>query len=129
MAILAAGARYFAAVFAAGFALGAIRVGLIAPRLGPTAATLAEIPPMLAWSWFVCGWALRGLGPAPTRGQRVATGATALLLLLAAEASLAAAVGPGVPGWIAGMATPAGALGLAAQLAFAAMPLWRRVSS
>ena len=44
---LKVGALYFAAVFAAGFALGAIRTVWLVPRMGTRAAELVEAPVML----------------------------------------------------------------------------------
>jgi hypothetical protein len=44
MRVLRSGVTYFAVVFAAGFALGAIRVPLLVPRLGMRAAELIEMP-------------------------------------------------------------------------------------
>ena len=51
-----AGALYANIVFLIGFILGTIRVLLLAPRLGETTAVIAEVPVMLAASWFVCRW-------------------------------------------------------------------------
>jgi hypothetical protein len=51
-----AGALYALIVFLIGFILGTIRVLLIVPRLGETAAVMLETPVMLAASWFVCRW-------------------------------------------------------------------------
>jgi hypothetical protein len=51
-------------VFFVGFILGTVRVLLIAPRLGETAAVLLETPVMLVASWFVCRWYVKRLGTA-----------------------------------------------------------------
>ena len=53
---ITAGLVYAALVFAVGFALGALRVTLIAPRLGETRAVLLEAPVMLAVSWMASNW-------------------------------------------------------------------------
>jgi hypothetical protein len=77
---------YFAAVFAVGFALGALRVTLVVPALGERTAELAELPFMIAASvllaWrFVRRWRL-GVGAA------LAGGVLALVLVLGAELAL-----------------------------------------
>ena len=75
---------YFAMVFAAGFALGVIRVLWLAPVLGERNAELAEIPVML----IVIAGAARvvvGRMQHPTRGACLATGALALSFMLLVE--------------------------------------------
>lgn len=121
-----AGAAYFAVVFAAGFALGALRVLVVAPRVGELAATLAEIPVLLAVSWFACGWALGRWRVPSGAASRSAMGGAALAMLLAAEALTGLATGVSLTAMAAAMAEPARAAGLAAQLVFAALPLLRR---
>jgi hypothetical protein len=49
-----ADAVYAIIAFLIGFILGAIRVLLVAPRLGGTLAVIIETPIMLTTSWFVC---------------------------------------------------------------------------
>lgn len=120
-----AGFVYFAIVYAAGFALGTLRVLAVAPALGDFAATLVELPIMLAVSWVACGLVLRRQSVPQT--ARLAMAATSLALLLLAE------LGTGV---FAFGLTPAGAaarifayanwLGLAGQLLFVAFPLLRQ---
>jgi hypothetical protein len=51
-----AGALYAIVVFSIGFILGTIRILLLAPRLGETAAVIVEVPIILAASWPVCRW-------------------------------------------------------------------------
>ncbi|MFN3262617.1 MAG: hypothetical protein ACE37J_18880 [Pikeienuella sp.] len=119
-AALRAGALYFAAIFALGFLLGVVRTLALAPRIGETGAVLAELPVILAASWFAAGRLARPLGRALR--PRIAMGAFAFALLMAAEVGLGMALGAAP---FAGLATPAGALGLAGQLLFAAFPALR----
>jgi hypothetical protein len=56
---LLTGAAYFVIVFAAAFALGALRVTFIVPAVGSVWATLLELPLTLAASWTACGWLVR----------------------------------------------------------------------
>jgi hypothetical protein len=79
---------------------------------------------MLAACWFLCRWAVRRWQVPPEAAPRLAMGALAFALLMAAElvlAMLAFGLSPGA--WLAEMATAAGALGLAGQLLFGALPL------
>jgi hypothetical protein len=57
-----AGAVYALIVFLIGFSFGTIRVLLLAPRLGETAAVILETPVILAASWFVCRWCVDRVG-------------------------------------------------------------------
>jgi hypothetical protein len=77
---------YFAAVFAVGFVLGALRVTVVVPAVGERIAELAEMPfmitasVMVAWR-LVRRWRL-GVGAA------IVGGVLALALLLGAELGL-----------------------------------------
>lgn len=124
---LAAGALYFAAVFAAGFVLGTLRVLVLEPLMGGPAAVALELPAMLALSWVLAGWiAARCRVPAAPRA-RLAMGGAALALLLVAEAALGmVGFGRNLAQHLAHYATPAGALGLAGQAVFGLMP-WLRL--
>ncbi|MEQ8405090.1 MAG: hypothetical protein RKE49_08325 [Oceanicaulis sp.] len=119
-----AGGVYFAAVFAAGFVLGTVRVLVLEPAIGALGAVLIEAPVILTWSWLVCRALIARMTPAPKVGERALMGAFAFTCLIAAELLLSLTVFGGaardvVEGWI----TPAGALGLAGQIAFALFPL------
>jgi len=123
-AALRAGVTYFAIVFASGFVLGALRVLVIAPRLGEVGAVAAELPVMLALSWFVCRWLVRREAVAAAFGPRAAMGLVALALLLAAEAGVSIlGFGRTLAGHLASYRAVGAQLGLAAQVAFAAFPL------
>jgi hypothetical protein len=117
---------YVLAVFALGFALGAPRVLLIAPALGEIASVAIELPIMLAFSWFICGVVLRRWSVPSRLAARVAMGAMAFALLMACELGVSLlALGGSVSEHVAGYRQAPGALGLAAQLAFAAFPVAR----
>ena len=62
-----AGCLYALIVFVVGFVFGAVRVLLIAPRLGETAAVSIEAPFMLAASWNLSRWI--SIGAAPSSKQ------------------------------------------------------------
>ena len=117
---------YFAIVFVIAFGLGTVRVLQVVPRLGETNAVLIEAPVLLAISWLVAGWAVRRFAVPPRTGFRVAMGAVAFALLIAAEAALAVSLfGRSINQFVAAYGAIPGAIGLAAQLGFAAMPLLR----
>jgi len=119
-----AGIAYFGLVFAAGFVLGTIRTLWLAPRIGAFGAVVIELPYMLAIAWFVCRWLVGRFAVGSTWTERLLMGVVAFVLLMIAELILTvAAFGGTVPGFIAALATPEGALGLLGQVAFAALPL------
>jgi hypothetical protein len=117
---------YLAPVFALAFGLGVLRSLWLAPALGALPAVALEVPVLLVWSWIVAGRVLRRW-PLPRRGC-LAMGSLAFALLILAEAGLALATGQTLRGFLAAMATPHGALGLAGQLVFAALPALRPIS-
>ncbi|MCM0021480.1 MAG: hypothetical protein NBV67_15930 [Tagaea sp.] len=124
---LRAGAVYFALIFALGFVLGAARVLAVAPAIGELLATTIELPIMLAASWIVCGWCVRRFRVPRGAGARLVMGGLAFVLLMAAEASLSVLLaGRSFAEHLTRYAETGPALGLAAQLAFAAFPLLRR---
>ena len=123
-AALAAGVRYFLAVFALGFALGTLRTLFLAPRLGETVAVLIELPVMLTAAWLICGVLLRR--HAFTARDAALMGATAFVLLMLAEACLSVLLaGRSLAEHFALYAALPNQLGLAGQIAFALIPLIR----
>jgi ABC-type uncharacterized transport system permease subunit len=120
-----AGFLYFAIVYAAGFALGALRVLAIAPWIGTFGATLLELPIMLAIAWVACGFVLRRRAVPST--ARATMAATALVLLLLAELGTGiVAFGRTPADAVAAFVAPANWLGLAGQLLFVVFPLVRQ---
>lgn len=89
MRVVAAAVVYFACVFAAGFAFGAVRVPWLVPRLGERAAELLELPCMVVVVALVARWRQRRTPALPPR-QQLVVGGLAWLLLLAAECVLGA---------------------------------------
>jgi hypothetical protein len=124
--ILPAALAYFGVIFAAGFVLGTFRVVVMIPRFGDLASVALEVPVMLALSWLVAGWVLRRWPVAGT-GARAGMGALAFAFLMAAEVALSVTLfGRSFGQFLAELATPHGALGLAGQIGFALMPALRR---
>jgi hypothetical protein len=76
--------QYFTIVFAAGFALGAIRTLLLVPRLGVRFAELLEAPFMLAVVYLSARWLTRRAELNSAR-QWLAVGLLALALMLVVE--------------------------------------------
>lgn len=122
--ILKPALAYFAVVFAAAFAFGALRVTLIAPQIGAFLAVALEVPLILALSWVVAGRVLRRWPL--TAGKALAMGALAFLLLMVAEFALAFVLSGQAPqAYAASLLTAAGMLGLAGQIGFALIPALR----
>ncbi len=124
MRAAAAGFAYFALVFTAGVVLGVVRAFVVAPYLGETAAVLLELPAMLLIAWLVCGWSVRFFGVPEGFRTRLAMGALAFLMLIAAELLLSLVLRNGSVGtFLAVYQTSAGLIGLTGQLVFALFPL------
>lgn len=122
--VVPAAFAYFALVFALGFLLGTGRVLLLEPRLGVWGATLLELPVMLAASWWLCRWVMRRWRVRPRLGDRAIVGIGAFALLMAAEVALGTTLfDRDLAGQVHEMTRGAGALGLAAQMLYAAFPV------
>lgn len=111
-------------VFAAGFALGAFRVMVTEPALGALAATLVELPVILAFAWVAVARVMRLRRVPRAPAQRIAMGVIALAVLLGLE-TLLGTIGFGrtLAQHFSFYAQPAAQLGLAGQVLFAAFPL------
>lgn len=128
MTVLRPALAYVGAIFALAFGLGVLRQTTVAPALGEMPAVAAELPIVLAASWWWAGRVLRRWS-LPRASQRLAMGAAAFAILMAAELALAMTLGgQDASAWLASLARPAGTLGLAGQTIFALIPWirWRR---
>lgn len=122
--ILQSALVYWAIVFGLGFVLGTIRVLVVVPWLGSDSlAIAAELPVMLAASWFAARWLVRRFGPF-SASARALVGGLAFVLVMVAEAVLAVALfGQTFAAWLASQVRMPGLMGLGAQLLFGLMPL------
>jgi hypothetical protein len=79
---------YFAIAFGAGFLLGPIRVLWLVPQVGERAAELIEMPIMLVVIVWAARWIVRRFATPSPASTKLAIGAVALVLMLAAEFGL-----------------------------------------
>jgi hypothetical protein len=121
---LLAGGIYALALFALGFLLGTVRVLLIMPMAGELAATLIELPLMLAAGFFTCRWIVRRWKVPAQSIVRLLMGLAFLLLLLALEMLLGLTlIGRSWAEQVSALRSTAGLAGLAAQIVSATFPL------
>jgi hypothetical protein len=121
-----AGGIYFAMVFALGFLFGTVRTLFVedAPSTGRLLGVLIELPLMLVASWFLCGYVVRRWRVAPSVASRAVMGGVAFSLLLLAEFLVGALLfGRTAAQHLALYREASYALGLAAQVGFAVMPV------
>jgi hypothetical protein len=117
------GLYYYLIVFTFAFLMGVARVLVVAPRLGPMAAVMIEVPILIAASLFVSRYFLRN--SVLTLLQLALMGLTAIILTMASEALLAELLqGNSVAAWARSLATPLGLVGLVGQIIFALMPIF-----
>ena len=118
-----AGLRYGAEAFALGFVLGTLRVMVVAPAAGALTAVMIELPVMLvvmAWrAWHIVARSRAVMSV----GARAIMGVTSFTLLMFCEFALGLALGTSPRQWLADLASPPGAAGLAGQIVFACLPL------
>ncbi len=106
---------FFALVFGAGFALGAIRIVMLQPYLGATVSRLVELPVMVVISYLAARWVTRNMGPA-MRNSWLCVGLIAFMLLMVAEMLLGVLVfRTPVRAMLADMLTLTGSLSFLAQ--------------
>jgi hypothetical protein len=119
-----AGLAYFAVVFAAGFALGTLRVLVLVPRLGdPLAAVILELPIMLALSWVACRWLVARFDVPTALVDRLVMGGLAFAVLMLAEFGVSAlGFGRTLSAHLEQYRQLPALLGLVAQIAFASFP-------
>lgn len=122
-----AGAVYFALIFALGFLFGVLRDFVF--QAGATEdvriyAALFELPVMLAASWMVCGILVRRFHVPAVMTERAIMGITAFALLMIAEIGMSVfLLDRPLSAHFSLYGQFSYALGLAAQIFFAAFPL------
>lgn len=119
---IVAGLRYFLLVFVFAFVLGIVRTLVLAPRVGDVIAVCIELPLVLGFALIICRRVARRVPPG--LAGRLVMGVTAFAVLLTVEFAMATLLFGGTPaGWLAGLVTPAGWIGLAGQIGFALLPI------
>lgn len=122
MRALSNGTLYFATVFAAGFVLGVFRTLVLLPWVGPLWAVLIELPVILGIAWLVCARILRRRPL--SQSAAIGMGVVAFSLLMVGEAGISIllagrTLAEHLALYDAQLPT---LLGLAGQVAFAALP-------
>lgn len=119
-----AGLVYFLLVFAAGFALGMVRVPLVVPMFGVRWAELLEMPIMLLAIVLSCRWLLKRFSIVDVT-PALACGLVALVLLVLAELIVAMTLTQLSPAdYLASRDPVSGSAYMLMLVVFAAMPLW-----
>ena len=122
---LTSASAYVLTLFALGFVLGTIRVLFVVPQIGELAATIAEVPVMLTAGYFTCRWAIRRWQVPSTIAIRLAMVLWFLALLFVFEALLGATLfGRSVAEQWTALGSPAGLVGISAQIIAALLPLF-----
>ncbi len=123
-----AGVAYAVTVFAIGFLLGTARVLLLAPRVGSTIAVSIETPIILMASWCVSRIWMTRLAVGAEIRPRILVGAVAFVTLMILEVALSISLfHRSIGEYLTDLRSPAGAIGLAAQICFATFPLLNEV--
>ncbi len=119
-----AGVIYAANVFVVGFGLGTLRVLVVVPRLGDTLAVTLEAPVMLLASWEFSRRLIKRFDVPAQARARLLMGTIGFSVLMVAEIGVSVFIFRRPVGdyWASYESIP-GIIGLAAQIAFAAIPL------
>ena len=126
--IAKAGVAYAVTVFAIGFLLGTARVLLLAPRVGSKIAVLVEAPIILTASWYASRIWMTRLAVGAEIRPRILMGVVAFVTLMMLEVALSIILFHRSMGeYLTELRSPAGAIGIAAQICFAIFPLLNKV--
>lgn len=122
-----AGLAYFGVVFATGFALGTLRVLVLAPKLGESTAVLVELPIILAVSWVTCRWFIARFRVPKMPTDRLVMGGLAFAVLLGAEFGVSVlGFGRTLSAHLQQYQQLSALIGLAGQVLFASFPIAQR---
>jgi len=123
MPIITAALAYFAVVFTVGFLCGPIRILMLEPMFGATAAVLFEAPILLMAMLYAARFVPRRLRLTPKAAAHLGMGGGALMLVLLADAGVGLFVRHlPLAEIVASFTTPAGRIYAALLLLFALMP-------
>lgn len=125
--VLAAGAIYFAIVFAVAFGFGIARTLLLEPRLGETLAVAVEIPLLVAVMYAASRWVIPKFGVPRATLALLGVGLIALTLQVLAEYALLRVSGESLDEYARYLQTTPGLIYLTGLGIFALLPLamWR----
>lgn len=129
VAVLGAGAMYFAIVFVIAFGFGVVRTLMLEPRIGETAAVALEVPLLIAAFVFAARFVLRRFQQIRGVGPLLLMGLIAVLLQQSAELGMVVLSGETLASHLAYLSTLPGRLYLSAVVVFTFAPLalgWRR---
>ena len=119
-----AGAVYTLSTYLIAFGVGAIRVLLVAPRVGPIIAVSLEAPVVLLASWWLSRWSIRKFDVNNELTLRLLMGAFSFTMLVLLEAGVSVFVfGRPLAEQATGFESVAGFIGLATQVCFACIPV------
>lgn len=114
-----AGIAYTVGVFSFAFAVGTIRVTLVAPRLGTLLAVVLEAPIVLAVSWGVSSWCTHRFNVSRDSRGCALMGAVAFSVLMLLELGFSVLIfGETFDRYLAKYRSPAGVIGLSMQVCF-----------
>ena len=124
MRAAAAGLVYAVLVFGVGCVLGTVRVLILMPHMSATLAVLAETPVILAVSWWLSSCCSARFGLGRRTSARLTMGIVAFTVLMLEELTLSVVLfARPAAAYLASLVSVPGAIGLAAQVAFAFFPL------
>jgi hypothetical protein len=118
---------YFLILFSLGFALGTVRVMVVAPRVGVLVATVMEVPVMLVAAYLICPWVILRWRVARRTAIRWAMVLWFLVLLFLFESVLGLVLfGRTMAEQWESLKGTAGLIGLFAQIIVAFLPVFLR---
>ena len=124
MRAAAAGLAYAILVFGVGFVLGTVRVLILVPHMPATLAVLVETPAILTVSWWLSSWCSARFGLGRITSARLTMGIVAFTVLILEEMTLSVVLfARPAAAYLSSLISVPGAIGLAAQVAFAFFPL------
>ena len=119
-----AGIAFYVLLFGLGFLLGVLRQILVQHGWSRDLLVLLEIPLLLAYAWWVTGWAVQRFAVPTDQAARLMMGGVMLALLRLSEAVIGSTLtGAGFFAQLIPVGSLMGAVELAAQMACALFPL------